>query len=141
MGKLFTRILNNRLNNRAEEYNIYVEAQAGFRKNMGTTDNIFILNNLITHCLNNNQRLYCAFVNFTKTFDFIVRGTLWFKLIKLGVRGKMLDIIKSIYSLVKSRVNHSKTLKRLSIFIEKAFQLRKKLYFCKTLSLLKLYFF
>ena len=106
VGKLFTRILNNRLNKWAEEYNIYVEAQAGFRKSMGTTDYIFILNNLITHCLNKNERLFCAFVDFTKAFDFIVRDVLLFKLIKLGVRGKLLDIIKSIYTSVKSRVKH-----------------------------------
>ena len=73
---------------------------------MGTTDNIFILNNLITHCLNKNERLFCAFVDFTKAFDFIVRDVLWFKLIKLGVRGKLLDIIKSIYTSVKSRVKY-----------------------------------
>ena len=110
VGKLFTRILNNRLNSWAEDYDIYVEAQAGFRRGMGTTDNIFILNNLITHSLNNNQRLYCAFVDFTKAFDFVVRDILWFKLIRLGVRGKMLNIIKSIYSRVKSRVKHDNTL-------------------------------
>ena len=63
-------MLNNILNSWAEEYNIYVETQAGFRKGMGTTDNIFILNNLIKHCINNNERLYCAFVDFTKAFDF-----------------------------------------------------------------------
>ena len=110
IGKLFTRILNNRLNDWSEEYNIYVEAQAGFRKGMGTSDNIFVLNNLITHCLNNNNKLYCAFVDFTKAFDFVVRDILWFKLIKLGVRGRMLNIIKSIYSCVRSRVKHDNTL-------------------------------
>ena len=47
IGKLFTRILNNQLNEEAEEYNVYVEAQAGFRKHMGTVDNIFNLNSLI----------------------------------------------------------------------------------------------
>ena len=31
LGKLFTRILNNRLNKWAEEYGIYIEAQAGFQ--------------------------------------------------------------------------------------------------------------
>ena len=91
-------------------YSIYVEAQAGFRKGMGTSDNVFILNNLITHCINNNERLYCAFVDFTKTFDFVVRDIVWFKLIKFGVRGKMLYIIKSISSSVKSRVKHDNTL-------------------------------
>ena len=110
IGKLFTRILNNRLNDWSEEYNIYVEAQAGFRKGMGTSDNIFVLNNLITHCLSNNDMLYCAFIDFTKAFDFVVRDVLWFKLIRLGVRGRMLNIIKSIYSCVKPRVKHDNTL-------------------------------
>ena len=45
LGKLFSRILNNRLTDWAEEYHIYVEAQAGFRKNMGTIDNIFLHGN------------------------------------------------------------------------------------------------
>ena len=107
VGKLFTRILNGRLNDWAEEYNAYVEAQAGFRKSMGTVDNIFILNSLITRTLNNNKQLYCAFIDFTKAFDFVVRDILWFKLLKKGVRGSMLDIIKSMYNTVKTRVRHN----------------------------------
>ncbi|MCG8046921.1 MAG: reverse transcriptase family protein [Candidatus Thiodiazotropha taylori] len=110
VSKLFTRVLNNRLNDWAEQYNIYIEAQAGFRKCMGTVDNIFILNSLITHCLNHNERLYCAFIDFTKAFDFVVRDILWFKLLKIGVRGKILDIIKSMYKIVKSRVKHNNLL-------------------------------
>ncbi|MCG8047978.1 MAG: reverse transcriptase family protein, partial [Candidatus Thiodiazotropha endolucinida] len=110
LGKLFTRVLNNRLNSWAEEYSIYVEAQAGFRKNMGTVDNIFVLNSLISHCLNNNEYLYCAFIDFTKAFDFVVRDILWFKLLKSGVRGKILDIIRSIYTIVKSRVKYNNSL-------------------------------
>ena len=45
-----------------------------------------------------------------KAFDLVVRDILWFQLIKLGVRGKMLNIIKSIYNSVKSRVKHDNTL-------------------------------
>ena len=77
LGKLFTRILNNRLNKWAEMYNVYIEAQAGFRKHMGTVDNIFVLNGLITHCINENKYLYCCFVDFTKAFDYIDRDILW----------------------------------------------------------------
>ena len=51
---------------------MYVEVQAGFRKSMSTVDNIFILNSLV------------------------VRDILWHKLIKVGVRVKMLDIIRSM---------------------------------------------
>ena len=41
LGKLLTRVLNNRLGEWAENYSVYIEAQAGFRTNMGTTDRCF----------------------------------------------------------------------------------------------------
>ena len=104
VGKLFTSILNNRLNDWAEDHNVYIEAQASFRKGMGTTDNIFILHGLISHCINNNEKLIAAFVDFEKAFDYIVHDILRFKLVEIGVRGKMLNIIKSIYSNLKPRV-------------------------------------
>ena len=47
LGKLFTRVINNRLSQWAEEYSVYIEAQAGFRSGMGTVDNIFVLHGLI----------------------------------------------------------------------------------------------
>jgi len=69
VGKL---IINTRLTHWAENYNIYVEAQAGFRAKMGTVDNIFVLSNLIKHVLNENKKLYCVFVDFSKAFDYLV---------------------------------------------------------------------
>ena len=104
VGKLFTSILNIRLNEWAEKYQIYVEAQSGFRKGMSTVDYVFILHSLITHCINENKQLYSAFIDFKKAFDFVVRDILWFKLIQSGVRGKILDIIQSMYQNIKSRV-------------------------------------
>ena len=41
IGELFTSILNNKLNVWAKNYNVNIAAQTGFRKGMGTTDNIF----------------------------------------------------------------------------------------------------
>jgi len=104
IGKLFTRIFNNRLTDWAEKYHVYIEAQAGFRTSMGTVDNIFVRHGLISHMLNEGKQLYCAFIDFTKAFDYIVHENLWSKLIKLGIRGKLLNIIKSMYQSVKSRV-------------------------------------
>ncbi|KAL4233737.1 hypothetical protein ACF0H5_008417 [Mactra antiquata] len=109
-GKLFTRVLNNRLNKWAEDYSIYVEAQAGFRQNMGTTDNLFIVNGLISHVLNEKSKLFVCFVDFTKAFDYLVRQNIFYKLIKYGIRGKMLNIIKSLYTEVKSRVKYKNDL-------------------------------
>ena len=104
LGKLFTKILNSRLTEWAENYYIYIEGQAGFRSGMGTVDNIFVLHSLITHFINNGSKLFCAFVDFSKAFDYVVRDNLWYKLIQLGVRGNMLNIIRSMYKCTKSFV-------------------------------------
>ena len=42
------------------------------------------------------------FVDYTKAFDFIVGEILWYKLIKLGLRGYISDIFKSIYDKYKT---------------------------------------
>ena len=104
VSKLFSNILNLRLDKWAEDYHVYVEAQAGFRKGMGTIDNIFILHSLISHCVNEKKMLFSAFIDFKKAFDFVVRDVLWYKLIQMGVRGKILNIIQSMYNNIKSRV-------------------------------------
>ena len=90
LGKLFTRLLNNRLTDWAEKYFVLVEARAGFRANMSTVDDVFVLHCLLTHVLNQGKKLYCAFVDFTKAFDYVVRDNLWYKMIKLGIRGRIL---------------------------------------------------
>ena len=77
---------------------------------MGTADNIFVLHGLIKHFVNEGKKLYTAFIDFTKAFDFIVRDILWLKLIKFGVRGKILDIIKSMYQSIKSKVKFNKNI-------------------------------
>ena len=73
---------------------------------MCTVDDVFVLHCLLTHVLNQGKKLYCAFVDFTKAFDYVVRDNLWHKMIKLGIRGKMLNIIKSMYAVVKTRVKY-----------------------------------
>ena len=79
-------------------------SKTGFTKHMGTVDNIFVLHGLIKHFVNEGKKLYTAFIDFTEAFDFIVKHILWLKLIKFGLRGKILDIIKSMYQSIKSKV-------------------------------------
>ena len=74
-----------------------------------TTDAIYTLHSLIENMLNNNKRFYCAFVDMKKAFDSVYRNALWLKLFKLGVNGKMLRIVKAMYSSVKCRVRHLNT--------------------------------
>ena len=109
-GKLFSRVLNNRLDKWAEEYNVYIEAQSGFRAGMGSVDNIFVLHGAVKHCLSEGKRLYATFVDFTKAFDYVVRENLLLKLIKFGVRGRILNVIQSMNKSVKSIVIYNNCL-------------------------------
>ena len=61
----------------ADKYSVYIEAQTGFRPNMGTVDNVFVLQGIITYVLNQGKQLYRAFIDFTKAFDYVVRENLW----------------------------------------------------------------
>ena len=49
-------------------------------------------------------------MDFTKAFDYVVRENLWLKLIKFGVRGRILNVIKSMYKSVKSIVKYNNCL-------------------------------
>lgn len=71
---------------------------------------LFFLHSLISHCLNENKKLYSAFIDFKKAFDFVVRDILWYKLIKSGVRGKILNVIQSVYENIKSNVKYNNTI-------------------------------
>ena len=64
-------MINNRLDKLAEEYNVYVEAQAGFQAGMGTLDNILVLHGVIKHCRSEGKRLYSTFADFTNDQELI----------------------------------------------------------------------
>lgn len=44
-----------------------------------------------------NNRLYAAFIDYQKAYDSVYRNGLWYKLIKEGISGKMLTLLRSIY--------------------------------------------
>ena len=69
MGKLFSAILNSRLNNYLEENNLLDKTQAGFRSSYSTADNIFVIHALIEYLRVRRLKRYCAFIDFQKAFD------------------------------------------------------------------------
>ncbi len=72
--------------------------------NYRTTDNILILNSLIQHQKLKHKPLYVCFVDFTNAFDYINRSVLYYKVIKRGVRGKLLNIIMNMFDKAKCKV-------------------------------------
>ena len=106
LGKLFTSILNNRLNSYLEEFAILSENQAGFRKGYSCTDHIFTLNTLIQISKRSKNKLFCAFIDFSQAFDKVWRVGLWQKLLFNSIKGKFFRVIYNMYDNIKSCVSH-----------------------------------
>ena len=87
--------------------NILSDSQFGFRKGRSTTDAIFVLNAIIQKILIEKGRLFCAFIDLKRAFDSVNLSGLWFKRHKIGIKAKMLRIIKDMYNKVKSCVRRS----------------------------------
>ena len=104
LGKLFTAIINKRLNDFSNDKHVISDCQAGFRKGYSTSDNIFIINSLIDLLKSRNKKLFCVFVDFKQTFDTVWRGGLWHKLQNYNINGKCLNVIKNMYANIKSRI-------------------------------------
>ena len=102
VSKIFTKILNNRLLTWAEENNKLDEGQSAYRKGRSTIDNLFTLNALGQKYLSRRGgRLYCVFVDFSRAFDSIPHAHLWYRLINIGIHGKTLRVLRSMYSKLK----------------------------------------
>ena len=104
IGKVLESILNSRLVQKNVVLNIDDPFQFGFINGCQTTDNIFILNAMISKQKAQSKALWVCFVDFTKAFDYVNRNALYYKLMKRGVKGKMLQIIKDMYTKAKCRV-------------------------------------
>ena len=72
-GKLFTSILNQRINTFLENSGLLSEEQAAFRKGYCTTYHIFSLKMLVDSHLFKEKHLFCAFIEYKKTFDSVDR--------------------------------------------------------------------
>ena len=110
LGKLFTSAINNRLTKYLEGISALGEDQAGFREGYSTLNHIFVLHCLIDFYLQKKKRLYCAFIDYSKAFDLIDRSTLWVKLLKLGIKGNVINVIYNLYANAKSCVRKGQDL-------------------------------
>ena len=98
--KIFCSILDKRIRSSIK----LDDAQNGFRKNRRGTDNVLILNNLIRQ-QGKKSGAYIIVVDFSKAFDRCHIATLLDKLYKKGIKGKLLRIIKSMYTNAEAQLS------------------------------------
>ena len=104
---MFTSILNSRLNDFLDAYNVLEESQAGFRAGYSTTDHIFVLFASTEIAKAQKKKFVCSFIDFSKAFDSVWRVGLWKKLLANNINGKRVWIIFNIYKGMKSCVAYN----------------------------------
>ena len=102
--KVMCMVLNVRLSTVAEE-RLIAEEQGGFRKMRGCRDQVLSLVLLgQMEMLKESRGLMAAFIDFSKAYDRIDRGKLWKCLDSMGVNGKFLSFLQSLYADTSCRV-------------------------------------
>ena len=112
LGKLFTSILQNRLNKFIEKHNALNPEQFGFRPNSRITDSLIFVFQQLLHkykYTKQHKKLYVGFIDYEKAFDSVWQSGMIHKLQKYGIQGKFLNDIKSMYSSIRScvKINHN----------------------------------
>ncbi|VDL86526.1 unnamed protein product [Schistocephalus solidus] len=95
-GKIFARILLNRLNGHQEQ-DLLLESQCGFRRHRGTTDMIFAARQLQEKCQDMRTHLYTTFVGLTKAFDMVNRDGLWKVVRKFGCPERFTHMVRQLH--------------------------------------------
>ena len=90
----------------SEKHEKISQNQFGFQKGKSTVDCIFVFYSIITKVLHSGKKLYCCFLDYQKAFDLISRPLLWHKLLLENVSLKVVNAIKSMYSVVKSCIKY-----------------------------------
>ena len=105
VGKLFDRILLNRLEKRIKSTRPISCNQIRFTKGHRTADHIFVLKTIVDKIVRVERgRLFVVFIDFRKAYDRINRDLLFLKLQKSGIRGTFYKNIKALYNSISYRV-------------------------------------
>ena len=104
LSKLFTLLMNFRLNqfcdmNATVHYN-----QLGFRKGFRTSDQVFTLKTIVDQAFAEGKKLYACFVDFKKAYDLVWRDGLFYKLLKCGISQKFVSLLRNMYSRLQTCV-------------------------------------
>ena len=104
ISKIYSKLLNNRLQKYLEENDILAEEQNGFRASRSCIDHIFTLCTILRNRKVSGFDTFLSFIDYKKAFDSVDRDLLLYKLSQIGVDGRFYSAIKSLYQNPKSRV-------------------------------------
>ena len=80
------------------------DCQAGYRKNRGTIDMLFVLQILIKKVRNSNKEVFITFIDYSKAFDSVGHQHLFQTMIKMGFPNHLVSLIASLYKDQKTTI-------------------------------------
>ena len=95
VGKVYGKVIIERIREWTEHK--VGEEQSGFRAGRGCMDQVFAVRQIVEKMLDKHKDVYFAFMDLEKAYDKIDRDALWKVLSMYGVRGKLLNAVKSFY--------------------------------------------
>lgn len=104
MAMLYKMGLAERIKKECKEKEVIPRNQTGFRKGMGTMDNIYVINYLIGRQLRKGKRLVAHFVDLKTAFDMIDREVLCETMRRRGIREGLVERVKEVLRETKSKV-------------------------------------
>ncbi|XP_071963459.1 uncharacterized protein [Antedon mediterranea] len=87
-----------------EENDILGEVQRGFRTDRRFEDHIFVLKSIIATRRAEGKKTFLAFLDFKKALDSVWRQGLITAAKRIGIRGKLLNLLRNMYNDVKCKV-------------------------------------
>ena len=111
--KVFERAVYKRISFANETFCKINQHNGGFLEGRRTADNLFVINGLAQRQMLLNRNLILCFVDFSKAFDMVNRSVMFYKIMKCGWYGKVIDTLRSLYTKTKFRVKHQGWLSHL----------------------------
>ena len=104
LGKLFNKIIHNRLYTFIDSNKLISKNQIGFKPKARTADHIFSLKSIIDYYKSKKKKVFAAFIDLRKAFDTVWREGLFYILLKYKIPNKLFYIIYSMYQNTTCRI-------------------------------------
>ena len=97
MAKIYSQILNNRVDRQVENNKAMVETQMGFRKFRSTQVPTAAICTIIARRKKEGKETHVMFLDLKKAFDSVHRGAIWEAMQNQGVSTDLINAIRKMY--------------------------------------------
>ena len=102
-GKIFERVITRRLAPALRRAGLFNQPQYAYIKGLDTTQAILALTLHVQHAFKEGKHTACAFLDLEGAFDAVWRNGMLYKLLQLGIKGRLWLIIANYFENRKSR--------------------------------------